>query len=246
MVPYDEFAFLYDYLMNQVPYDVWVDFIIEEFDQNERPIKLVCDLGCGTGNITLPLARHGYDMIGIDLSENMLMVAREKAFEESKSILYLLQDMQEFELYGTVDAIISACDSCNYVDALGLKKVFALVYNYLDVGGLFIFDLNTRYKFEVGFKNQTFSEVGEDFATIWENQFDPIQGTNEYLVTCFVEEEGSYIRFEEHHTEYSHDMTDVLQWLVDAGLTVIKTVDDYSKKTVSETTERITFIATKK
>jgi SAM-dependent methyltransferase len=245
MDTYEDFAFLYDDLMNQVPYEKWVEFIVQQFKQNPRPINLVCDLGCGTGNVTLPLASYGYDMIGIDLSENMLMIAREKAFSENISILYLLQDMQAFELYGTVDAIISVCDSCNYIDAIGLKKVFDLVHNYLDSGGLFIFDLNTRYKFERVFNNQTFSEVGEDFATIWENNFDPKHGTNDYFLTCFVEEEGVYSRFEEHHTEYTHDMKDVVRWLHESGLTLVQAVEEYSLKPVKDTTERITFIVTK-
>jgi len=173
------------------------------------------------------------------------MVAREKTYDANMNILYLLQDMQSFELFGTVDSIISVCDSLNYVDESGLKKVFALVHNYLDVGGLFIFDLNTRYKFEVEFNNRTFTEVGEDFATIWENSFDPVKGTNDYFLTCFVEEEDVYSRFEEEHTEFTHSLGHVISWLSEAGLTFVRTYDNYSLSDVVPTSSRITFVVTK-
>jgi len=242
---YEEFSFLYDELMNQVPYEAWLEFIIEQFKHNDRHIHLVCELGCGTGNMTVPLAQRGYDMIGIDLSETMLMVAREKSYDANVNILYLLQDMQQFELFGTVDSIISVCDSLNYVDEQGLKKVFGLVHNYLDVGGLFIFDLNTRYKFEVEFNNRTFTEVGEDFATIWENSFDSKKGTNDYFLTCFVEEDEVYTRFDEEHTEFTYPLDNILKWLNETGLTFVRAYDNYSVSDVSPTTSRITFVAKK-
>lgn len=248
MSTYDEFAFLYDELMNQVPYEEWIEFIISEFLANIKPIRLVCELGCGTGNITLPLAKRGYEMIGIDFSENMLMIAREKAYEENLNILFLLQDMREFELYGTVDAIISVCDSCNYIDSTGLKSVFKLVANYLENEGLFIFDLNTRYKFESIYANQTFTEIGEDYAIIWENQFDPSSGCNEYNLTGFIEnpEVSAYERFEEVHQEYTYDHQSVLNWIENSGLCVIAAYDNYTKEPAHELSERITYVITKK
>lgn len=248
MSAYDEFAFLYDELMNQVPYEEWVQFITDEFSANKKGIRLVCELGCGTGNITLPLARRGYEMIGIDLSENMLMIAREKAYEEQLNVLYLQQDMREFELYGTVDAIIAVCDSFNYINLEGLKSVFKWVANYLESGGLFIFDLNTRYKFENVYANQTFTEIGEDYAIIWENQFDPISGCNEYHLTGFMEDSelSTYERFEEVHCEFTFDSKAVYDLIVGAGLKLQAAFDNYTKQPAHESSERITYVVTKK
>ena len=109
---------------------------------------LVLELGCGTGTMTGLLAQKGYDMIGVDNSEEMLAEAMEKKVESGLDILYLMQDMQEFELYGTVRAAVSVCDSLNYItDPEELKQVFCLVNNYLDPGGLFLFDINTVHKY---------------------------------------------------------------------------------------------------
>lgn len=247
MVAYDDFAFLYDELMNQVPYTQWVEFITALFERNSKQVRLVCELGCGTGNVTLPLAKKGYEMIAIDLSDNMLMIAREKAYDEDQQILFLQQDMREFELYGTVDGIISVCDSCNYIDEEGLKQFFRLVENYLEDEGLFIFDLNTRYKFESVFADQTFTEVGDDFAIIWENRFDPISGCNEYCVTGFMEEseDGVYRRFEEVHMEYTFEHEHVQRWLEEAGLKVITAYDNYNFEPAHAESERVVYVVTK-
>ena len=111
MQAYEGFASIYDIFMGDVDYDGWVEYIEKIWKKYKKEPKLIAELGCGTGNITGRLAKKGYDMIGIDISEEMLSVAREKAAEEGDDILYLLQDMTEFELYGTVDIILSLCDS---------------------------------------------------------------------------------------------------------------------------------------
>ena len=146
MDAYTGFAEVYDQFMENVPYEKWRDLIVAELKKEGIEDGLILDLGCGTGTLTRMLAQAGYDMIGVDGSQEMLMEAREKT--EDTGILYLCQDMREFELYGTVRAIVSTCDTMNYLlTPEDFIRTLRLANNYLDPGGVFIFDLNTLYKF---------------------------------------------------------------------------------------------------
>ena len=150
MEAYQDFAQVYDLFMKDVPYDKWVEYIEAIWKKFNCEPKLMAELGCGTGTMTTLFAKKGIEMIGIDSSEAMLSMAQEKAIHQNVDILYLLQDMREFELYGTVDCIISVCDSMNYIlDEKDILKTFKWVNNYLNPKGLFIFDLNTEYKYKV-------------------------------------------------------------------------------------------------
>lgn len=146
MEAYTEFAKVYDEFMEETPYEKWKEFIIEYLKRENIEDGIVLDLGCGTGCLTRMLSDAGYDMIGVDSSFEMLDVAR---CSSDDSILYLAQDMREFELYGTVRAVVSSCDCINYItDVEELVEVFSLVNNYLDPKGIFIFDFNTKHKYE--------------------------------------------------------------------------------------------------
>src|SRR5699024_6278043 len=148
---------------------------------------LVLELGCGTGSLTTRLAKAGYDMIGVDNSPAMLQEAMEKKEEQSLDILYLMQDMREFELYGTVKAVVSICDSMNYItEEEDLLEVFRLVNNYLDPGGLFLFDLNTIYKYEKILGDTTIAEHRADASCIWDNYYDPEEQIHEYDLALLV------------------------------------------------------------
>ena len=127
MGSYENFARVYDELMDNVPYEEWAQFILNLLQDRKITEGLVLELGCGTGKLMTLLGKAGFDMIGVDNSVEMLQIAREKT---SQDFLYLLQDMREFELYGTVKAVISVCDSVNYITKKEeLRKVFQLV-NY--------------------------------------------------------------------------------------------------------------------
>ena len=139
---YGDFAYCYDIFMDETPYERWSEFLADTLKKEGIEDGLVLDLGCGTGRLTNILSDMGYDMIGVDSSQEMLGVAAEG--KGSRDILYLCQDMREFELYGTVRAVVSVCDCINYItDPKDLLKVFKLVNNYLDPKGIFIFDINT-------------------------------------------------------------------------------------------------------
>ena len=173
MEAYTNFAEVYDTFMDNVPYEQWAAYIKETLKEDGIADGLVLELGCGTGSMTERLAEAGYDMIGVDNSADMLEIALDKREKSGQDILYLLQDMREFELYGTVRAIISACDCVNYVtEDEDLLQVFRLVNNYLDPEGLFLFDFNTRYKYETVLGEQVIAEDREDCSFIWDNYYD--------------------------------------------------------------------------
>ena len=172
MDAYTSFAEVYDMFMDNIPYEDWCGYLTSLLKEYGIDDGLVLDLGCGTGTLTELLAKEGYDMIGVDVSEDMLQEAIEKRAESGLPILYLLQDMREFELYGTVRAVVSICDSLNYIlDYDDLAHVFSLVNNYLDPKGMFIFDLNTEAKFQA-MGSETIAEVRDEGSFIWENEYD--------------------------------------------------------------------------
>ncbi len=189
MSAYESFASVYDMFMDNIDYPAWSRYLIGLLQKHGISDGLVCELGCGTGSMTELLADAGYDMIGIDNSVEMLEEAQEKKYESGHDILYLEQDMREFELYGTVRAIVSVCDSMNYIlTEEDLLKVFRLVNNYLDPGGLFVFDVNTVAKYR-GIGDSTIAENRENGSFIWENHYDAEKRLNEYALTLFIPEE---------------------------------------------------------
>lgn len=244
MPKYESFAQVYDQMMNDVPYEDWALYLEGLWKKFGASPKMVLDLGCGTGNMTQLLATKGYEMIGIDLSEEMLCIAKEKARTAELDILYLQQDMTEFELYGTVDSIIAVCDSMNYIlDDEELIEVFRKADNYLEPGGLFIFDMNTAYKFEEIYQDQTFAEVYEDSAYIWKNYYYEEEAINEYDLTLFIQGEASYQRFHEVHNEKAYDAKVVVTYLESVGLKVEGVFDAFTYKKATNKSERLYFVA---
>lgn len=242
MEAYTDFAALYDKFMAETPYDEWCAEIVEKLNENGISDGLVCELGAGTGEMTRRLRDNGFDMIGIDNSEEMLMVAKEK--EKDDSILYLCQDMREFELYGTVRAIVSVCDSVNYVlEDMELIDTFKLVNNYLDPKGLFIFDFNTKYKYKEIIGDSTIAENDEDASFIWENFYDEDTDINEYDITFFVREGELYRRFTETHFQRGYTLTDMKRFIKAAGLDFVNAFDADTKSEVTGESERIVVIA---
>ena len=248
MEQYTNFAKVYDLFMDNVPYDKWVEQIKDILYKENIKDGLICDLGCGTGAITERLANLGYDMIGIDNSYDMLDVAMEKKCASGNDILYLCQDMREFELYGTVRAIISRCDSLNYIRELSeLKEVFAWVNNYLDPNGLFIFDMNTEYKYQNILGDNTFAEVREQASFIWENTYDIDKRINEYDLNLFIKlEDDSYKRFEERHVQKAYTFDEILSAIDSSNMVLEKYMDADNYGDISENTERILFVAREK
>lgn len=246
MDAYTGFASVYDRFMEDVPYEHWRDVILHELKKASVSGGLLLDLGCGTGTLTRMLASEGYDMIGVDSSEEMLMEAREKT--AGTDILYLCQDMRAFELYGTVRAVISTCDTMNYLlTPEDFIQTVRLVNNYLDPGGLFIFDLNTLYKFRELMGNTTIAESGEEASFIWDNFFDEETGRNEYDLTLFLKQEnGLFERQVEVHEEQGYALEDVKHFLEAGGMEYVRVFDADTGGEPEDTTEKVFFIAREK
>ena len=242
MEAYTGFAGVYDEFMEDIPYDAWLDFISGTLRREGIADGLVCELGCGTGKMTRLLAGCGYDMIGIDRSAEMLSIAQN---ESRGDILYLAQDMRAFELYGTVRAFVSICDSMNYLlEEEDLLRVFRLVNNYLDPGGIFLFDLNTEYKFRVMMGQQTFSEHRTKGSLIWDNYYDEEEKINEYALTLFIRETGElYHKYEEVHYERSYALQTIVSLLNEAGMRFIRACDATDYGPVRDDSARIYVIA---
>ncbi len=239
MEAYTDFAALYDRFMEGTPYDEWCGFLVKELNNEGIKDGLVCELGCGTGAMTGRLRDRGYDLIGIDISEDMLNVA--KSHEKDDSILYLLQDMREFELYGTVKAIVSVCDSVNYiVKPEELKTVFELCNNYLDPKGILLFDFNTVYKYAEVIGDRTIAEADDDASFIWENFYDEETSINQYDITFFTKENsGLYRRFDETHVQRGYTLDEMIKLIEAAGLVFLNAYDADTYKEPSDTSERI-------
>ncbi len=247
MEAYTDFALVYDTLMDNTPYVRWCDLITGILKRYGIERELVLDLGCGTGTLTELLAKEGYDMIGVDYSEEMLNRAMEKREQSGLSILYLLQDMREFELYGTVKAVVSVCDSINYLlEEEEIIETFRLVNNYLDPKGLFIFDFNTVHKYRDVIGDATIAENRDDCSFIWENYYNEEERINEYDVTFFVKEGELFRRFEETHYQRGYLPEEMQIYLEKAGLEFISMQDADTLMEVTQETERVCMIAREK
>ncbi len=244
MEAYTDFAYVYDTLMDNTPYKEWCARITDILRRAGIEKDLVLDLGCGTGTLTELLAKEGYDMIGIDCSQEMLARAMEKREDSGLQILYLLQDMREFELYGTVKAIVSVCDSLNYLlEEEDVIETFRLVNNYLDPKGLFVFDFNTVYKYKEIIGDATIAENREDCSFIWENYYHEEEEINEYEVTFFVKEGDLFRRFEETHYQRGYTPQQMKDFLAKAGLEFVSMTDSDTGGEVTAESERIYMVA---
>lgn len=243
MEAYTSFAQVYDMFMDNIDYEQWGEYLkglLIEYGVNDG---IVLDMGCGTGNITQILSGAGYDMIGIDNSQDMLNIAMEKRGEDA-SILYLLQDMREFELYGTVAAVVCICDSMNYITEIDdLVEVFKLVNNYLDPGGIFIFDLNTVHKYQqIG--DSTIAEDREDSSFIWDNYYYEDEKINEYQLSIFIKgEDGRYDKFSETHYQKAYTLNEIKNALEEAGLEFVTAYEALTHNKAEEQNDRIYVVA---
>ena len=247
MEAYTAFAEVYDAFMDNIPYEKWADYVHGLLEEYGIKDGLVLELGCGTGSLTELLAVMGYDMIGVDRSADMLRLAIEKREESGSDILYLLQDMQSFELYGTVKAVISVCDSVNYIkDDAELTEVFKLVNNYLDPQGIFIFDFNTEYKYREILGDRVIAEEREECSFIWENYYKAEDKTNEYQLTLFVQSQEDpklYQRYQEVHQQKAYTLEKIKTLIEKAGLRYVAAYDAYTKKAPMYTSGRVCVIA---
>lgn len=245
MSTYEAFASVYDLFMEQVAYDQWLAHIAAVWEKFGIAPRSVIDLGCGTGNLLLPLAARGLDAIGVDLSAEMLAEAEHKARQQGLSPRLVCQDMTELELGERADCILSLCDSMNYLTEDGdLEQAFCRIAQHLTQEGLFLFDLNTEYKFHEILGQNIFAASEDGAAYIWENDYDAESNINEYHVSFFIEQEnGLYERTDEFHYERAYALEEIKAALDAAGLKLLAVYDGYSFDAPRDESERLLLAA---
>ncbi|MEV5037168.1 SAM-dependent methyltransferase [Bacillus sp. AFS026049] len=245
---YERFAYVYDELMKDAPYEKWLMILTAKLEQYGIGGRKVLDLACGTGEMTVELAQHGFEVTGVDLSDEMLLVANEKAVKLGLTIPLFQQNMAELEGLGQFDCVTIFCDSLNYLrDEEDIVKTFSRVHEHLKDGGLFMFDIHSLYKMEEIFSDHTFAVNGEEVSYIW----DCFPGEEPYSVehdlSFFVrdDESGLYDRFDELHYQRTYPVEQYKKWLEQAGFTVSEILADLEEAPLVTETERILFVASK-
>ena len=243
MESYRDFARVYDEFMDQTPYDEWLLNILNIFKEYKIDKDAqVLDLGCGTGKMARKLAREGYQVTAVDNSMDMLEIA---ASEEDDHILYVLQDMVSLELPQQVDAAVSICDCMNYIlEEEDLKEAFRRVREFLKEDGVFVFDMNSHYKYKEILACNTFAEDREDAIFIWDNFYDEEERINEYQLSLFIQnEQGTYNKYEELHLQKAYEQEEVVSFLYEAGFSSVCVLDAETMDEVKEDTQRLYYIA---
>lgn len=247
MEQYSQLYSVYDELNESFNYDKLADFLSQVIKENEKiSSALVLDLACGTGKLTFKLRDRGYDMTGIDLSSGMLSMAQEYAISNDiKDVLFLCQDMTEFELYGTVDACVCTLDSINYLTKISdVKKCFSLVHNYLIPDGVFVFDINTPYRFKKIYANNDFVLENKGSLCAWQNEYNEKTKICKFYLSIFKEnEDGSYERYDEIQKEKCYERKQIEKALLESGFEIIAVYGDTDKKAAENTDEKWYFVA---
>lgn len=214
----------YDKLNAETDYEEWADFLCVLFGRHSKiPVTSVLDLGCGTGSMTFALHSRGYDMTALDISPEMLSCAREKAEEQGiGDVLWLCQDMRSFELYGTVSAVVCCLDGINHLTGYrDLDRCLSLVHNYLEPGGLFVFDVNTPKKFREFYADHDYILEDEGVLCCWQNQYDDRHGICDFLLSVFEEnQDGTWNRTDTLQRERCYSRKRLTQSLEKAGFSV--------------------------
>lgn len=246
---YDLIAPIYDEVNGDINYYEWAKFvqrIIEKFGSG-IPCELMLDLGCGTGSMTIALAQLGYDMTGVDISTEMLDIARDRAADAGyeDKILWLCQDMREFELYGTVDAAVCSLDGINHlITNTDLDKCLRLVHNYLVPGGLFIFDVNGKYKFENVYADETYCMENEDSVCVWQNYYNEKSHLCDFYITLFKKvQDGRYERYDDTETERMYTLRSLKNALKRCSMEFVGAYSDFEFTNATDNDERIYIVA---
>ncbi len=243
---YSGFAYVYDSFMDNIPYDIWHSYLQDLLTDYNINNGIIVDLACGTGTITAMLASDGYNMTGIDISSEMLAVARNKC---SKDVLLLQQDIRELDLYGTAAAMVCICDGMNYMlDEKSLHQVFSRIHTFLDNNGIFIFDMKTVHFYKNVLGNQTIVDNRENATLIWENEFYETTDINEYFITIYnlaSRELDLFERFDECHSQRAYPIEKVKELAARAGLETVAIYNAFTKDAPLTDSERIYYIMKK-
>lgn len=245
---YEQFAYYYDQLMNDVDYPQWVKVVQNATKKYAPTTKSFLDVGCGTGTLSILLKEAGYDVTGVDLSDEMLMMANAKAQDKQLSIPFFQQDMRELDGFSSMDAVGIFCDSLNYLETEeDVQETFARVHEILKDNGLFIFDVHSLYKMDEIFKDGTFTLNDDEISYIWNSYEGEYPHSVEHDLSFFVldEETNKYDRFDEFHKQRTFSMEQYKQWLTNAKFNILEILGDFEQE-IAQDAHRIIFICQKK
>lgn len=244
MSGYNAFAEVYDKLTDNIEYKKRADYVSALFDRyGVRGKEPILDLACGTGSLTIELAKLGYDMIGVDSAYAMLSQAQNKKYEENVDVLFLCQDMTELDLYGTISGAVCMLDSLNHLDsAEDVKRTIEKVGLFMEHGGIFIFDVNTIYKHREILGNNTFVYDCDDVYCVWQNSLNDDDSVDISL-DIFERKDGAYYRSGEEFSERAYPIGQYKKWLGDAGFELLHIYDEMSDRELNDQTQRAVFVA---
>ena len=248
MASYGDFAYFYDGLTDNVDYEKRCDYMVGLLAENDISEGILLDLACGTGTVSLILSRKGFDVIGVDASEDMLSVAQEKKMETGEDVIFLCQRMEELDLFGTIKAAVSTLDSINHVtDKETVKEIFRRVSLFMEDEGVFIFDVNTPYKHKNILGNNTFIYDTDEVYCVWQNSTDESMLT-EISLDIFEkdeDDEDTYYRYSEEFSERAYELDDIKKWLEECKFEVTAVYEEMTRSPVSDETQRAVFVAKK-
>ncbi len=243
---YGNFAQFYDSLMYDVDYKKRTAYLLRLFSKYGKKPTLLLDVACGTGGFSNCFAKQGVEVIGVDMSQEMLSLAREKSAEEGNDILYLCQKAEELDLYGTVDGVICCLDSLNHItDYKEFCKALKKVSLFLEEQCLFIFDINTEYKHKEILGDNVFVIENDAVYCVWANKFREKYCKVDISLDFFVEQNGVYHRFSEEFSERAYTPEEISAALKKAGLEIVEIFEDMTEKPLSSNSERAVYVTRK-
>jgi SAM-dependent methyltransferase len=243
---YQQFAYLYDELMADAPYSKWLSFFKNAVSAYHPNIIRLLDVGCGTGSMPILLAKEGFEVTGVDLSSDMLMVAKEKAENENVELSLFQQDMRELEGLGAYDCVTILCDSLNYIlTEEDVKQTFLSVWNHLEPNGLLLFDVHSLHKINNIFIGSTFGSNNEELSYIWQCYQGEHDNSVEHDLSFFILNNDNYERYDELHIQRTFSAEDYSRWLKECQFEVLSITADFEDQNPNEQSERILFIAKK-
>lgn len=243
---YNDFAYSYDALMSDVDYQKRTEYLCSLFNRFDRMPSLMLDLACGTGEFSNRFAKAGASVIGVDISYDMLSIAREKSAEQGNDVLYLCQDAAELDLYGTIDGAICCLDSLNHItDYERFCKAIGRVSLFLEKDRLFIFDLNTEYKHREILGNNTFVIDTDEVYCVWQNEYNKENNIVDINLDFFTPDGDGYFRTGESFCERAYTNEQIQNALEKAGLKIEAIFDDMSENAPSENSERAVYVTRK-
>lgn len=243
MEAYSGFAQVYDFLMKDVDYDGWVDYVEEIFLRESYKPNNILELACGTGNITNRLAKRGYNIIGVDISNEMLTLAKSKAYDLGLDVNYVNQDIRELDYNKKVDSILCLCDGFNYIlEEDDLLSIFKKIFSSLKQDGVFIFDISSYFKLTEILGNNVYAENYDDVSYIWQNYFDYETNICELDLTIYKRKNELFERYEEYHYQRAYKLEEIFDLLKKAGFNNIYAYNAFTFQKFKFNDERVNFV----